>query len=72
MSKPKVLVTRKWPAEVEQQLQRLYEVTLNEHDSAMSDGELKAAMQNYDAVLPSVTEQITAGAVSPGRADILR
>lgn len=61
MSKPKVLVTRKWPAEVEQQLQRLYEVTLNEHDSAMSDGELKAAMQNYDAVLPSVTEQITAG-----------
>jgi lactate dehydrogenase-like 2-hydroxyacid dehydrogenase len=60
MSKLKVLVTRKWPAEVEQQLQRLYEVTLNEHDIAMSDGELKAAMQNYDAVLPSVTEQITA------------
>jgi lactate dehydrogenase-like 2-hydroxyacid dehydrogenase len=60
MSKPKVLVTRKWPAEVEQQLQRLYEVTLNEHDTAMSDDELKAAMQNYDAVLPSVTEQITA------------
>ncbi len=60
MSKPKVLVTRKWPAEVEQQLQRLYEVTLNEQDIAMSDDELKAAMQNYDAVLPSVTEQITA------------
>jgi len=32
MSKPKVIVTRKWPAEVEAQLKSLYDVQLNESD----------------------------------------
>ncbi len=60
MSKPKVLVTRKWPAEVEQQLQHFYDVQLNQQDVAMSAYELKAAMQIYDAILPTVTDPITA------------
>ena len=32
MNKPKVIVTRKWPAEVEAQLKALYDVQLNECD----------------------------------------
>jgi len=60
MSKPKVLVTRKWPTEVEQQLQRLYDAKLNQQDDAMSAYELKAAMQIYDAILTTVTDSITA------------
>jgi len=60
MNKPKILVTRKWPVEVEQQLQRLYDVKLNEEDVPMSSYELKAAMQNNDALLSTVTDSISA------------
>ena len=36
MSKPTVLVTRKWPAEVEAELKTKYDVTFNESDVAMT------------------------------------
>ena len=44
MNKPKVIVTRKWPAEVEAQLKALYDVQLNESDISMSADELKQAL----------------------------
>ena len=58
MSKPKVLVTRKWPSEVEEILKEKYDVTLNEDDVPMSIAELQAAFQNYDCVCPTVTDPI--------------
>ena len=64
MSKTKVLVTRKWPAEVEQKLTALYDVTLNESDIPLTADELKIALQNYDAVLPTVTDPVTADILS--------
>ena len=48
MSKPKVLVTRKWPAEVEAELKEKYDVTLNDNDVALTIPELQEAFQNYD------------------------
>ncbi|WP_262965936.1 2-hydroxyacid dehydrogenase [Methylobacter psychrophilus] len=60
MSKPKVIVTRKWPAEVEAQLTALYDVQLNENDIPMTADELKQALQSADAVLPTVTDAMTA------------
>lgn len=60
MSKPKVVVTRKWPAEVEAKLKELYDVRLNENDVPMSADELREAMQSADALLPTVTDVITA------------
>ncbi|MGR8932785.1 MAG: 2-hydroxyacid dehydrogenase [Gammaproteobacteria bacterium] len=60
MSKPKVLVTRSWPAEVEAQLQALYDVQLNEDDRPLTADDLKDALRNFDAVLPTVTDPITA------------
>jgi len=60
MSKPKIVVTRKWPAEVESQLKDLYDVEFNESDIPMSAEQLKLAMQTADALLPTVTDQITA------------
>lgn len=60
MNKPKVVVTRRWPAEVEAQLKALYDVQLNESDIPMSADELKLAMQTADALLPTVTDPITA------------
>ena len=35
MSKPKVIVTRKWPEPVEAQLKELYDVQLNGNDIPM-------------------------------------
>ena len=55
----KVLVTRKWPKKVEQELQLNFEATLNESDTPLSENELIEAMQNYDALLPTVTDKIS-------------
>ena len=55
----KVLVTRKWPKKVEEELQLNFEATLNESDKPLSENELIEAMQNYDALLPTVTDKIS-------------
>jgi lactate dehydrogenase-like 2-hydroxyacid dehydrogenase len=60
MTKPKVIVTRKWPKAVEDKLKELYEVQLNETDVALTAAELKTAMQAADALLSTVTDAITA------------
>lgn len=60
MNKPKVLISRRWPASVETQLQALYDVSLNQDDHPLSADEFKAALQNYDAVCPSVCDSLPA------------
>ncbi len=55
----KVLVTRKWPKKVEEELKLNFETTLNESDTPLSENELIEAMQNYDALLPTVTDKIS-------------
>ncbi len=60
MSKPKVIVTRKWPEPVEAQLKELYDVQLNENDVAMTADEMKAALNNCDAFCPTVTDPVNA------------
>ncbi len=73
MSKPKVIVTRRWPEVVENRLKELYDVQLNEEDRPMSAEELKQALRSADAVLPTVTDPITADVLSvePLRCKIL-
>ena len=56
MSKPKVILTRQWPAEVEARACEMFDVDLNEDDHKMSVKELKKAMQNADAVCPTVSD----------------
>ena len=60
MSKPKVLLTRRWPASVEHKLQQLYDVTLNHDDHPFSSDEMKQALQHYDAVCPTVCDSLPA------------
>jgi lactate dehydrogenase-like 2-hydroxyacid dehydrogenase len=60
MSKPKVFVTRKWPSSVEDKLKALYDVTLNTDDRPLTTDEFKAALQNFDAVCPSVCDAFPA------------
>ncbi len=60
MTKPKVLITRRWPETVESKLQELFDVTLNHDDHPFNPEELKSALQNYDAVCPSVCDYLSA------------
>lgn len=73
MSKPKVIVTRRWPEEVEEKLEEHYDVQLNLDDKPMSAEELKAALGNCDALCPTVSDKINAEVLSaePLRAKIL-
>lgn len=60
MAKPKVIVTRKWPDPVEEQLKAQYDVTLNDHDQPLAPDQLKDALRSADVVCPTVTDKITA------------
>jgi lactate dehydrogenase-like 2-hydroxyacid dehydrogenase len=60
MSKPKVIVTRRWHPEVEQVLVDRYDTQLNADDHPMSVAELQDALRNADAVLPTVCDKVTA------------
>jgi lactate dehydrogenase-like 2-hydroxyacid dehydrogenase len=64
MSKPKIIVTRHLPDEVETQLKALYDVQLNETDVPLTADELKHALQTADAVLTTVTDAMTADVLS--------
>ena len=60
MSKPRVVVTRRWPAPVEARLQALFDVGLNADDRPMGVAELQAALRDADALCPTVSDRISA------------
>src|SRR5579859_3271564 len=60
MPTPKVLLTRRWPGEVEHHLSQRYDLTINEPDTPMDAAALKAALASYDAVCPTVTDKLNA------------
>lgn len=60
MSKPSVLISRRWPASVEAKLQQHFHVTLNTEDRPLSAAEFKSALQHYDAICPTVTDTLSA------------
>jgi lactate dehydrogenase-like 2-hydroxyacid dehydrogenase len=72
MTKARVICSRKWPAPVEAELQKRFDVTLNEADVALTADQLKDALDNYDAVCPTVTDKVTPDVLAaPKRAKIL-
>ncbi|MCL5776801.1 D-glycerate dehydrogenase [Limibaculum sp. FT325] len=72
MAKPRVICTRKWPARVEAELKARYDVTLNEVDVALTQDELRAAFDDYDAVCTTVTDKVDAAVMAaPGRAKLI-
>ena len=72
-ARPRVVVTRQLPAAVEEQLAREFDAQLNRDDHAFTAGELQDALRTADAVLPTVTDKLTADVLSaePLRARIL-
>jgi lactate dehydrogenase-like 2-hydroxyacid dehydrogenase len=66
MSTPKILLTRRWPSEVEHYLSQRYDVTINESDTPPDAAALKAALASYDAVCPTVTDKLNADVLAAG------
>jgi len=56
VSKPKVILTRKWPEAAEAKAKELFDVVINKDDHKMSIEELKEAMRNADALCPTVSD----------------
>ncbi|MGO4436615.1 2-hydroxyacid dehydrogenase [Rhizobium sp. RAF56] len=73
MSRPRVLVTRRWPAAVEAALCDRFDTTLRPHNTAMTVDEIAEALRNYDALLPTVSDRLPASvfALTPIRTKIL-
>ena len=63
MQKPKVLVTRRWPAAVEARLAEDFDAVLNTSDKPLDEAEIRDALMRFDAVLPTVTDKVTAKAM---------
>ncbi|NTJ61535.1 D-glycerate dehydrogenase [Agrobacterium rhizogenes] len=60
MSKPRILVTRRWPSAVEAVLSERFDTTLNQDDEALDAGQLREALLTHDAVLPTVSDKLPA------------
>ncbi len=66
MSKPRVIVTRRWPAAVEEALSARFDTHLNTDDHPFSREELSAALRGADALCPTVTDAIGGDLFGPG------
>ena len=62
----RVLVTRRWPAEVERALSERFTTVLNETDRPLSQTELAQAMAEFDVVCPTVSDRIDAAVIGGG------
>ncbi len=59
-TRPRVVVTRRWPAAVERVLYEEFDTVLNEHDEPMSRAALEAAMCSADALCITVSDSMDA------------
>jgi lactate dehydrogenase-like 2-hydroxyacid dehydrogenase len=62
----RVLVTRRWPSEVERALQSKFEVVLNASDRPLTQAELAQAMNEFDVLCPTVSDKIDAAVIDCG------
>jgi lactate dehydrogenase-like 2-hydroxyacid dehydrogenase len=58
--KPRIIVTRRWPAAVEQVLAERFDTTFNQSDAPLSSAQFKSAFQTFDAILPTVSDRLPA------------
>ncbi|MEJ0022996.1 MAG: D-glycerate dehydrogenase [Alphaproteobacteria bacterium] len=58
MTRPSVLITRRWPASAVAHLRVRYDVTMDEADSPLTKKALTDAMGKFDALCPAVSDRI--------------
>lgn len=66
MPRPRVIVTRRWPAAVEEALAARFDVVLNAHDTPFSADDLRAALNDAEALCPTVTDRLDAAVLAGG------
>ena len=66
MAPLRVLVTRRWPREVERALRERFEVVLDETDRPLRPDELARAMDAFDVLCPTVSDRIDAEVIAGG------
>lgn len=64
MSRPRILLTRRWPAAVEQRLARDYDMVADPVDRPLGPDQLQAAMREFDALCPTVSDRIDSAILS--------
>ena len=69
-SKPKVIVTRRLPVEVETRMSEMFETILRPDDTPMTQEELASAIANCDVFVPTVTDRIDAAVLSHASDDL--
>ena len=62
--KPLVVVTRRLPDVIETRMMELFDARLNVSDEPMSQAQLIEAVQQADALVPTVTDRIDAGIIA--------
>ena len=60
MGKPRVIVTRRWPAAVERALAERFDASLNTDDHPFTKDELVEALRSADGLCPTVTDALGA------------
>jgi len=60
VSLPVVVVTRRLPGAVEEAVKREFDARLNREDRPLTSAELQEALRTSDALLPTVTDKLTA------------
>jgi glyoxylate reductase len=58
MTKPSVLLSRRWPATVERAMAERFDLTVNETDRPLSPADFRAAFARFDAVCPTVSDRL--------------
>jgi lactate dehydrogenase-like 2-hydroxyacid dehydrogenase len=66
MTRLRVLVTRRWPAEVERALGERFDAVLNVADKPLSQAELGRAMGEFDVLCPTVSDRIDGEVIGGG------
>lgn len=61
MARSRILVTRTLPDVVEARLAERFDVQFNPSDTPMSGTDLSAAMRDFDALVPTVSDRVDAG-----------
>ena len=62
--RPLVVVTRRLPDLVETRMRELFDARLNVDDKPMSESDIAEAMREADVLVPTITDQISAGMIA--------
>jgi lactate dehydrogenase-like 2-hydroxyacid dehydrogenase len=71
VTRPRVLLTRRWPAAAEAEAARRFDVALNPTDAPLTADGIADALRRFDAVAPTVSDRLPAEAFAGATARIV-